>query len=138
MSRQVDTIDESSSLLEASFFMEQISHTGLPVVSGDHRLTGFITLRDIMKGRKARQMSSPVKAYMSRQLITASPSATIREIEELLFGNNIGHLPILEGDRIIGIVTRTDYMNYKRSLSTSRKEVLEEMGLELKEPVSSY
>jgi tRNA nucleotidyltransferase (CCA-adding enzyme) len=75
---------------------------------------------------------------MSRQLITASPSATIREIEELLFGNNIGHLPILEGDRIIGIVTRTDYMNYKRSLSTSRKEVLEEMGLELKEPVSSY
>lgn len=138
MSRQVDTIDESSSLLEASFFMEQISHTGLPVVSGDHRLTGFITLRDIMKGRKARQMSSPVKAYMSRQLITASPSATIREIEELLFGNNIGHLPILEGDRIIGIVTRTDYMNYKRSLSSRRKEVLEKMGLELKETVSSY
>lgn len=138
MSREVDVIEESSRLLEASLLMEQTSHTGLPVVSGDHHLSGFITLRDIMKGRRAQQMHAPVKAYMSRRLITAPPFATIREIEELLFGNNVGHLPIVEDDCIIGIVTRADYLDHKRSQAGRRHEVLQEMGLEIKEPVGSY
>ncbi len=71
---------------------------------------GFLTLRDIMKGRKNKQMHSSVKGYMTSNVIVASKDATIREMEELLFKNNIGHLPIVQGKGLLGIVTRTDYL----------------------------
>jgi tRNA nucleotidyltransferase (CCA-adding enzyme) len=91
-----------------------------------------------MKGRRAEQMHAPVKAYMSRNIITAPPDTTIWRIEELLFNHNIGHLPIVDDSRIVGIVTRADYLDHKRSRSTSRLAVLQDMGLEVKEPVGSY
>ena len=138
MSREVQFIRQDASLLEASLYMEETCHTGLPVLGEDHQLLGFITLRDIMKGRRAEQMHAPVKAYMSRNIISAQPDTTVWKVEELLFSHNIGHLPIVEDDRIIGIVTRHDYLNHKRSLSNSRQEVLKEMGLKIKEPVGSY
>ncbi|MGC9312216.1 MAG: CBS domain-containing protein [Sediminispirochaetaceae bacterium] len=138
MTREVDHIHLDASLLEASLYMEKISHTGLPVLGEDHNLVGFITLRDIMKGRRAEQMHAPVKAYMSRNIITAPPDTTVWRIEELLFNHNIGHLPIVEESQMVGIVTRADYLDHKRSRNTSRQAVLQDMGLEVKEPVGSY
>ncbi len=138
MSRPVEVIDVTTSLMNASIYMENISHTGMPVVDTDKHLVGFLTLRDIMKGRRAQQMHAPVKAYMSKRLITASPDVTIRQIEELLFGNNIGHLPIVKAGKIVGIVTRTDYLNYRQTEKKKRRAALQDMGLEIKEPVGSY
>ena len=138
MSRPVKVIAQSASLIEASKYMEEISHTGLPVVGTDHHLVGFLTLRDIMKGRRAGQMHAPVKGYMNSRLITAAPEVTIRQIEELLFGNNIGHLPIIYDEKIVGIVTRADYLNYRKTEKKKRQAALQDMGLEIKEPVGSY
>src|SRR6056297_1570434 len=137
MSRPVKVIAQSASLIEASKYMEEISHTGLPVVGTDHHLVGFLTLRDIMKGRRAGQMHAPVKGYMNSRLITAAPEVTIRQIEELLFGNNIGHLPIIYDEKIVGIVTRADYLNYRKTEKKKRQAALQDMGLEIKEPVGS-
>jgi len=138
MSSPVQVIDQEASLLEASLYMEKISHTGLPVVAGDHQLAGFLTLRDIMKGRRAEQMHAPVKAYMSKQLVTAERQTSIRELEDLLFQNNIGHLPVVDDGSIVGIITRTDYLRYKQSRSRQRRAVLQEMGLEVGEPTAAY
>jgi len=115
MTSQVLTIDQNSTLLEASLFLEQTDHSGLPVVDVQGRAVGFLTLRDIMKGRRAGQMHAPVKAYMSRKLVSTGPLATIREIERIFYAQHIGHLPILEDDRILGIVTRWDYLQFKKN-----------------------
>jgi tRNA nucleotidyltransferase (CCA-adding enzyme) len=72
----------------------------------------MLTLRDIMKGRKQNQMNSPVKAYMRTKLITCSPGANMREIENYLFINSIGHLPVIDNGKLIGIITRSDLLNY--------------------------
>jgi len=138
MSQPVDFIRSDASLMDASLYMEKTSHTGLPVLEEDHNIVGFITLRDIMKGRRARQMHAPVKAYMSRNIISAGPDTTIWKVEELLFNHNIGHLPVVEEEKIVGIVTRTDFLDHKRSRSSSRKELLQDMGLSIKEPIGSY
>ena len=98
------------SLFEASIFLEKIGHTGAPVVSEKGELTGLMTLRDIMKGRKNDQMQSSVKGYMSKNVITGTKDITIRDVEALLFEHNIGHLPIVQGRAIIGMITRTDYL----------------------------
>jgi tRNA nucleotidyltransferase (CCA-adding enzyme) len=110
MSADPSTLQEGQSLLEASLLLEKVGHTGAPVLGAGGELSGFLSLRDIMKGRRAGQMNAPVKAYMSRNVVSAAPDATIREVERLLFTNNIGHLPIVENGTVAGIVTRSDLL----------------------------
>jgi tRNA nucleotidyltransferase (CCA-adding enzyme) len=120
MTREVLTIDENRSVMEASLYMEEVNHTGLPVLDSGGRLTGFLSLRDIMKARRASQMHSPVKAYMSRNTVSSHPGITMREVERLFYKHRIGHLPIVEDGKLAGIVTRWDYLEYKKRRGTQR------------------
>ena len=129
MTSEVETLHEQSSLLDASMKLEEISHTGAPVVDDQGKVAGFLTLRDIMKGRRAGQMHAPVKGYMTRKLVTVSSAATVREIEELMFEHNIGHLPVVDDGRLCGIVTRNDYLNFKRGERKKKKRAYEEIGI---------
>ena len=110
--RPVQPILETSSLLEASLFLEQINNSGAAVMNGDGRLTGILTLRDIQKGRKSEQMHAPVKAYMSKKLVTIVPETSLREIEQLFYLNDIGHLPVLADSQLLGMVSRKTYLKY--------------------------
>ena len=112
MITNVITVKDTMTLLEASLLLEDSNHTGAPVLSQRGQLVGFLTLRDIMKGRKNNQIHSSVKGYMSSKVITATKDVTIREIEETLFRHNIGHLPIVQGKSLIGIITRSDYLAF--------------------------
>jgi tRNA nucleotidyltransferase (CCA-adding enzyme) len=110
MSRDVSVLREDWSLLEASLFLERIDHTGGPVVDANGSLVGFLTLRDIMKGRKNDVMNAPVKGYMSRRVITCRPDHSMHDLERLFFAHNIGHLPVTDAEALVGIVTRSDYL----------------------------
>jgi len=112
MSKKVHLLDENTSLKEASIKLELINCTGAPVVNDEGTLTGFLTLRDIMKGRKADQMHAPVRAYMAKNIITVNTDTSLKEIHKMLYRNNIGHLPVLSGNCIQGIITRTDIVNH--------------------------
>jgi tRNA nucleotidyltransferase (CCA-adding enzyme) len=112
MTKNVSTLNPDWSLLEASKYLEEINHTGSPVVDKAGKVIGFMSLRNIMVGRKNSDMKAPVKAYMTKKVITATRDTTIRKIENLFFKNNIGHLPIMENDTLVGLVTRADYLNH--------------------------
>ncbi|MDC7124674.1 MAG: CBS domain-containing protein [Spirochaetales bacterium] len=129
MTEEVFTLKSDMSLMDASKELENASFTGAPVVNENGRLAGFLTLRDIMKGRRADQMRAPVKAYMTRKLVTINSSSTVREIDELMLENNIGHLPVVDDDAITGIVTRHDYLNFKRGERKRRILTYERFGL---------
>lgn len=112
MSSPVETINENWSLLEASKFLEHINHTGAPVVDEYQEIVGFMTLRDIMKGRKVNAMHAPVKAYMSKKVVTVKRNATMRDVEDLFYAHNIGHLPVVTDSHIDGIITRSDFIEF--------------------------
>ncbi len=112
MTEKVFCINENCKLIEASIKLEDINCTGAPVVDNNNKLTGILTLRDIMKARKSDQMHSPVKGYMTRKVITADTKTTLREIEKILYKNSIGHLPVMSNESIAGIITRTDFLKY--------------------------
>lgn len=128
MTEDVRVLPLETSLLEASLFLERIMHTGAPVVDGEERLVGFISLRDIMKGRKGGAMNAPVKGYMSKPVISAPPDITVREIDEILFRNNVGHLPITVDGKIVGIVTRSDFLAYRRNELRKKDLLLQGLG----------
>ena len=112
MTTDVHVIYENWSLMEASCFLEKINHSGAPVVNDDNDIVGFITLKNIMKGRKADQMHAPVRGYMNTNPVTCDASITVRDIENIFYEKNIGHLPVVEGSKITGIVTRSDYLRF--------------------------
>lgn len=55
-------------------------------------------------------LSSPVREYMSTRLITATPTSSIEEVSRLLVRNKVNRIPILEGKKVVGIITRGDIL----------------------------
>ena len=108
MQKDILCIKNKWNMLQASLFLEKIDHSGAPVVDDNGKLLGLITLRDIMKARRSDQMNSPVKAYMMTKLITCSSETTLRNVEKLMYDNNIGHLLVMENDDLVGFITRSD------------------------------
>ena len=114
MTKNVFTIHDTTSLMDASMFLERVDLTAVPAVDASGDVSGFISLRDIMKGRRHGKMQAPVKAYMSRPVISAGSMVTLREIERIFYKYKIGHLPILDEGKLLGIVTRWDYLQFQK------------------------
>jgi acetoin utilization protein AcuB len=70
------------------------------------------TVAGIVSDRDIRNLSGalPVSAVMSTRLATATPNTTVREAANLLRGRSVGSLPILDGGRLVGIVTISDLL----------------------------
>jgi len=117
MTKNVFTILESTSLMDASIFLERVDLTAIPVVDVEGNISGFISLRDIMKGRRHGKMQAPVKAYMSMPVISAGSMVTMREVERIFYKHKISHIPILEEGKLLGIVDRWDYLQYQKRTS---------------------
>ncbi len=110
METHVETIRQNWSLRDASQFLEDSDRGGMPVTDETGKLCGYLGLRDIMKARRGGQMTAPVSSHMARRVVAGSPSLSLREIENLFFTHTIFDLPIVEEDRIVGIVTRDAFL----------------------------
>ena len=115
MSTGIPVINENKSLMDVSMLMEEAELSGVPVINDLGEISGFIGLKDIMKGRKAGHIKAPVKSYMSKQIISAPASFTMREIERIFYKYHIGHLLITEDRKLLGIITRWDYLQVQKN-----------------------
>jgi len=114
MTRDLKTINENISLLEASMILEEADLGGAPVVNDAGDVSGYIGLRDIMKGRKQARMQAPVKGFMSRNIVSSDGSVTMREVERIFYKYHVGHLLIIGEKKLLGIVSRWDFLQYKK------------------------
>ncbi len=112
MSFPVDTIPPETPMREVAMLLREKGCTGLPVVDGDGKIQGVISRRDFRKLRKDAQLDAPVKAYMSRSVVTIDPSKSPMQAARLMVRHDIGRLPVVENERLIGIMTRSDAMTY--------------------------
>jgi acetoin utilization protein AcuB len=53
-----------------------------------------------------------IKEIMTEKVVTISPDASIKEAARQMMEKKIGCLPVLEGDRLVGIITETDMLQY--------------------------
>lgn len=112
MTPEVFSILQDWTVLEASIFLEHHNHTGAPVVDNEGNLAGLMTLRDISKARKNDSMHAKVKGYMTHKVYSCTPICTLRDLEHIFLTHNVGHIPVIEERRVVGIVTRSDYLKY--------------------------
>jgi nanoRNase/pAp phosphatase (c-di-AMP/oligoRNAs hydrolase) len=110
MSFPVESLSPDTPMKEAATILNESGYSGMPVMEGDS-LVGIISRRDLHRV-KARQWDSPVKAFMSRRVITVTPRHSVAEAMRILIKNDIGRLPVVQDDRVIGIISRSDAMIY--------------------------
>ena len=111
MSYPVFTVDASTTMEEVAKLFRERGVTGVPVVS-DNQIVGVISRRDFKKMRKEAQLKSPVKAFMTTDVVSIGPEKSPMEAASLMIKFDIGRLPVVKDGEIIGIVTRTDSMRY--------------------------
>jgi acetoin utilization protein AcuB len=119
MTAAVKTVGPETPIVEARALMsrERIRH--LPVTEGD-RLLGIITDRDIRLNLPSPATSLSVWELnyllarltvgqaMTKLVIATEPGQDAREAARLMLAHRVGALPVVEGDRLAGIITETD------------------------------
>ena len=111
MSSPVYTILPDTSMHQVKTILDREGYTGLPVVD-NKKLLGVISKRDIRKIKNPRRLNAPVKGFMNRRVQTISPDKNPSQAARLTVKYDIGRLPVLEGDKLIGIITRSDVMKH--------------------------
>ena len=109
----VVTITESRTVLAAAQALVDHNIGGLVVTEGE-RPIGILTERDILRvtAQSPGELDSIlVGSVMTRDLITAEPQDRLTEMMDVMTENKIRHLPVLDGDRLVGIVSIGDLVN---------------------------
>jgi tRNA nucleotidyltransferase (CCA-adding enzyme) len=111
MSFPVSTVTSQTSMEEVAMMLRHQGITGIPVVD-DGRIVGMISRRDFRRVRKETQLKSPVKAFMSKEVLTIASGNSPMQAAAIMVKHDVGRLPVVENGRVIGILTRSDVMRF--------------------------
>jgi CBS domain-containing protein len=106
----VHTISPSASVFEALKVMAERNVGALLVMEGT-RLTGLISERDyarkvVLLGRVSKD--TPVSDIMTRDVVCVDPAKGVDECMALMTERHFRHLPVMEGERIVGVISIGD------------------------------
>jgi len=113
MSTPVRTVTPETLVHEASEQLLAYGHNGMPVVepnnAGD-QVVGVVSRRDLARALQHGLGRSHVAGFMGSPAVTAHLDATLDELEALTVQSGVGRIPIVDGARLVGIVTRSDLL----------------------------
>ena len=111
MSQQVVTIPPDQRVGQALKLMQKHQIRHLPVVQGK-RMLGWITSRDLREVLLASMLEEiKVGEVMVQAPITVSPDTKVEEAARLIHENRIGGMPVMEGDKLVGVLTLHDLIS---------------------------
>lgn len=109
--REVVTMSSDATLSEAARLLAR-KHIGAVVVrDGDGMLAGILSERDIVHAlseESVQALAKPVSRYMTRTVATCSEFDSTDELMELMTEKRFRHVPVVEEDRLVGIVSIGD------------------------------
>jgi len=111
MSKPVRSLDEATALLDVRTFLTRYNINAAPVLS-QGELAGIISRQSVERALHHGLGSEPVSTYMQREFVTAAPDTKVEDLQELTLQYRQRFLPVVEGGRLVGVVTRTDLLRY--------------------------
>ena len=114
MSSPAIRADADTSLEEARNLVTRYNINALLVTErrgGKEMLLGYISRQVISKALFLKLHETSVREYTSTELGTVGPESELPEIQDQIIENKQRILPVVEGDRILGVITRTDLLN---------------------------
>ena len=130
------SIGPDAMVFDAIRLMDEKNVGALPVVD-NKTMVGIVSERDytrkvILKGRSSKE--TPVNEIMTKQLVTVNPSNSLSECMRIITEKRVRHLPVLEGTKLVGILSIGDVVNWLMSAQKATIDNLERYSLaEIKE-----
>ena len=123
---EVETITAHASVADAVARLGQHRIGALPVVEGAE-IVGIMSERDViycLRDHGAEVLDWPVSRVMSAPAITAEPSTAVLSALGLMTQRRIRHLPVVEGGRLIGIVSIGDLVKHRTDRIEAEAEAM--------------
>ena len=131
---QVWAISPNTSVLETLQMMAEKDVGALLVLEGD-QIAGIISERDFVRSIAETErcvLNTTVLEYMTKKVITVSPDQGIDECMQLMTKEHIRHLPVMEGGKLVGVISIGDVVkeliSYKESTINTLQNYIEGRG----------
>ena len=109
MAKNVLTIPPEMPVREVIELMYSTKHLGFPVRERGI-ITGMVTLADVHKLPPLEREAMQARDIMTKGIIALAPSAPVIDALRIMSNMNIGRIPVMDGDELVGIVTKTDIL----------------------------
>jgi tRNA nucleotidyltransferase (CCA-adding enzyme) len=109
MSRPARSVEPDETVAQAMVACQRYAQSGILVVEGG-RLVGAVGREDLDKAIAHGLSHAPVKGIMSSRVAAVPADAPLAEVQDALAGSADGRVAVLEGDRLVGVVTRSDVL----------------------------
>jgi predicted transcriptional regulator len=125
------SIGPNAMVFDAIQLMDEKNVGALPVVD-NKTLVGVVSERDytrkiIVKGRSSKD--TPVSDIMTKELLTVNPRDSVADCMRIMTEKRVRHLPVLEGTKLVGILSIGDVVNWLMSAQKAALDNLERYSL---------
>ena len=122
-SPEIHAVAPDSAVIDAIRLMAE-KGIGAVLVMDGARLAGILSERDYARKIVLRDRSSrdtPVAAIMTAEVVTVTPADTVEDCLQLVTDRRIRHLPVLDGDEVVGVISIGDLV--KSVIEQQRQEL---------------
>jgi CBS domain-containing protein len=112
----VITIEPHATLEAAVAILAKHRIGALVVLGADQRVIGILSERDIVRALAelgAGALTTPLAQVMTRKVVTCSQSDTVGVLMELMTTGKFRHLPVIEDEKVIGVVSIGDVVKHR-------------------------
>ena len=110
MTAPVRTVEQGTTIKQTERLMTQYEVNALPVVDTQGKFVGLVTREAIQKGLYHKLASQPVDHIMLQDIFLANPDTPFEDVQLQMVERNQRIVPILDGETVIGIFSRTDLL----------------------------
>ena len=112
--------EDTAATLRNLMYERDVRH--IPVIEEDRSLVGLVSQRDLLRHSLIEQSDVPdfiedallerlrVRELMTTGVVSIEPDSDIREAAQIMYENKFGCLPVVEGTRLVGILTESDFV----------------------------
>jgi len=114
--RDIITIEPGATLTAAAKLLAEKRIGALLILGPDHRITGILSERDIVRAiaeRGAAALNDFVSTAMTREVVTCRETETITSIMDRMTSGKFRHLPVVDQDRPVGMISISDVIKYR-------------------------
>jgi CBS domain-containing protein len=106
MTREIITVSPTMTVKRVAMTLIKNQISGAPVAGKNGKIVGLVSEADIV-GKKGKD----VQAIMTKKVISVTEATPVEEIAQLMTTHKIKRLPVMRGDKIVGIVSRADIVS---------------------------
>lgn len=122
MTTALFTLSPEDTLKDARALMAEARIRHIPLIEEHGHLCGLVSHRDLLRASVSRfanvqdcerdeiDAGIPLHAVMHTDIITVTETTLLRDAAELLLDHKIGCLPVMQGDKLVGILTESDFL----------------------------